>query len=83
MLSYVQEGGSDKKFEGLMEKKWTSVVRLQRKVINIILVRRPDTLSIANYRCVHHPKFYLKKLSRSIFHLCYVYILCVKIHRRR
>ena len=29
----------DKKFEGLMEKKWTSVVRLQRKVGDVIIHR--------------------------------------------
>jgi len=29
---YVQPDQADKKYEGLMEKKWTSVVRLQRKV---------------------------------------------------
>ena len=29
---YFQPGELDKKYSGLLEKKWTSVIRLQKKV---------------------------------------------------
>lgn len=31
-LVYIQPGELDKKYSGLLEKKWTSVIRLQKKV---------------------------------------------------
>ena len=34
-------GEIDKKYAGLLEKKWTSVIRLQKKVIGIILCCNP------------------------------------------
>lgn len=30
----LQPGDIDKKYGGLLEKKWTSVIRLQKKVLN-------------------------------------------------
>ena len=32
-LSNLQVGDQEKKYQGLLEKKWTSVIRLQKKVL--------------------------------------------------
>ncbi len=31
----IQEGDVEKKYNGLLEKKWTSVIRLQKKVMDL------------------------------------------------
>ena len=36
-------GEVDKKYQGLLEKKWTSVIRLQKKVCEIF-VKRSDSI---------------------------------------
>ena len=37
-FDHIQPGELDKKYSGLLEKKWTSVIRLQKKVSMCIYV---------------------------------------------
>jgi hypothetical protein len=35
MVSFLQPGEIDKKVAGLLEKKWTSIIRLQKKASDL------------------------------------------------
>ena len=43
------DAATSKKYEGLLEKKWTSVVRLQKKV-GLMMLRDPERLLTVCFR---------------------------------
>ena len=63
-------GEVDKKYQGLLEKKWTSVIRLQKKVCEII-VKTSDFIFCTTLKGFNYWWLWFLKVSDVIFDMNY------------